>query len=59
MKNQPMMIMYFLAISRKRQKITKKQDKEAKRKISKDTYINVEWFFNNIGKICSICQKED
>ena len=59
MKNQPMMIIYCLAISRKRQKITKKQDKEAKRKIPKDNYINVEWFFDNIGKICPICQKED
>ena len=53
-----MMIIYFLAISRKDRKLLKK-DKEAKRKIPKDNYINVEWFFDNIGKICPICQKED
>ena len=37
----------------------KKQDKEAKRKINKDTYVTVEWFFEQIGKICPICNKED
>jgi hypothetical protein len=35
----------------------KKQDKEAKRKIPKDNYINVEWFFDNVGKVCPILKE--
>jgi hypothetical protein len=35
----------------------KKQDKAAKRKISKDNYINVKWFLDNLGKHCIYCNE--
>ena len=35
----------------------KKQDRSAKRKISKDKYINVKWFLDNLGKQCIYCNE--
>jgi hypothetical protein len=33
----------------------KAQDREAEREISKDNYINADWFMNNVNKCCSSC----
>jgi hypothetical protein len=35
----------------------KKQDRSAKRKINKETYINVKWFLDNLGKQCIYCNE--
>ena len=33
----------------------KKQDNEAKREISKDNYVNADWFYENMEKCCEGC----
>ena len=35
----------------------KKQDREAKRKINKDNYVNVQWFLDNLGNHCMYCNE--
>ena len=38
----------------------KRQDMDAKRKISKESYVDVEWFMDQINKheICSLCNSK-
>ena len=33
----------------------KKQDNEAKREISKENYVNADWFYENMEKCCEKC----